>query len=146
MTKRFQRVADWPRLLNEHIMQSQAAYLEGGLRWGEFDCCTFAFDWVARITDLDPMAEYRGRYETREEAIRALWGHGDKTLFGALVRVFGDPVSPAQAQRGDIAFRDDEGGAIGIIHTIGARQIGIFLGDDGFTIVEVKNIDHAFIV
>lgn len=146
MTKRFQRVADWPRQLNDHIVKSQADYLESGLRWGAFDCCTFAFDWVARITDLDPMAEYRGRYETREEAIRALWGNGDKTLFGALVRVFGDPVPAAMAQRGDLAFRDDDGGAIGIMHTVGARQIAIFLGEEGFSIVDIKDIDHAFVV
>jgi len=50
-----------------------AEYLDritGGFRWGERDCCCFAFDWVRDRTGLDPMQPWRGTYSDQKSAIR----------------------------------------------------------------------------
>ncbi len=50
-----------------------ADYLEkniGRFRWGQRDCCCFAFDWVRDRTGLDPMEPWRGTYSDQKSAIR----------------------------------------------------------------------------
>ena len=42
-----------------------------GFIWGEHDCIVFGANWVEHLTGRDPIAAYRGRYATEEEA-RAL--------------------------------------------------------------------------
>lgn len=148
MTQGFTRVAGWPRLLNQHLVESQRRYGDTGLQWGVFDCCTFAFDWVLAATGVDVMdladAPYRGRYDSREAALRLFWANGDKTLEGALARVFGDPVPPAQGRRGDIVFREDQDACLGVMITQGVHQAGVFLGEGGFMFVELGEIQSAF--
>ena len=129
--------------MNEYLLQAQWRYQETGLVWGVFDCCTFAFDWVRLLTGVDPMADYRGRYASREEAIRLFWENGDLTLDGALARLLGEAVAPALSQRGDVAYRAEEK-AVGIMIAQGARQRGLFLGDSGLAALEMNAVTCAF--
>lgn len=45
-------------------------------RWGEADCCTSACDVFNILHGLDPMAEYRGRYDSQASALRIIARHG----------------------------------------------------------------------
>jgi hypothetical protein len=149
MTLEFARVDNWQRLLNEHLIESQRLYNEHGLKWGVFDCCTFAFDWVEKITGVDvmglPGSEYRGQYVSAETAIRLFWKNEDKTLEGALLRVFGEPVPAAMGRRGDIVLWREEGApCLGIMVTQGAHQCGVFLGENGFIFVGLREIESAY--
>lgn len=138
-----QRSIDWQRVLNAHVVAAQEAYGKDGLRWGVFDCCTFAFDWVFAATGVDPMADYRGEYASEIEAREALRATGHATLEGALTATFGEPIAPATARRGDLVFRKTEK-AVGIVITQGARQVGLFLGEAGFSALPMRDCDLAF--
>lgn len=136
------RPANWPRLLNEYIVQAQARYREIGFKPGEFDCCTFAAGWVRLMTGVDHLAEYRGKYSTETEG-RALIESVDGSLLEALTKRLGEPVHPSMAQRGDIALRVNDG-ACGIYFTSGVRMLAVFLGEGGFVLHRIKDTDHAF--
>lgn len=45
-------------------------------QWGRLDCCMFAGDWIAACTDKDPMAPYRGIYDTPLQARRLIRQRG----------------------------------------------------------------------
>lgn len=137
------RVSDWQRRLNAHLIEWQRLYAERGVQWGEVDCCLFAAGWVMSATGVDPMADYRGEYASQDEALARLRATGDGTLIGALTRLFGDPVHPASARRGDIVFRKADR-SVGVVVTIGARQAGMFLGEGGFAEVSMRDCDMGF--
>jgi len=44
--------------------------------WGVCDCCTFALDWVVEQRGVDPMAAFRGRYDSRHSAAQVLQASG----------------------------------------------------------------------
>jgi hypothetical protein len=135
------RKPGWPRLLNEFLIAAQDRYRRVGFTWGREDCIHFAGDWVQRLTGDDPIADYRGRYSTAAEAF-ALLAELDGTLYDALVKRFGDPVHPAKAMRGDLAYIAPD--KCGIMFTSGARMMGLFLGEGGFVLHRARDIDHAF--
>ena len=137
------RQRDWQQRLNAYLIAAQARYAETGLDWGRFDCCTFACDWVVEATGVDPMADYRGRYASKDEALAMLRANEDGTLEAAYRRRFGDAVAPALLQRGDLAFRKAEKAA-GIVITSGARQAAVFLGENGFATMRMRDVDFGF--
>jgi hypothetical protein len=106
------------------------------------NCATFAGEWVLRVTGTDPLEGYRGRAETEAEAM-VLLSDLDRTLYEALRKRFGDPLHPARAQRGDIAYRKAER-ACGIYLTSGARMLALFLTDGGFAMHRARETDWAF--
>jgi hypothetical protein len=136
------RVSGWQRKLSEYIIASQDKYKREGFGYDRTHCVTFAGDWVQILTGIDPIADYRGQYTTEEEA-KALLEQLDGTLYQALQKRFGDPVHPAKAQRGDIAYREAEK-MCGIYFTSGARTVALFLGEGGFTLRRARETDHAF--
>lgn len=137
------RKPDWPRLLNEYIAGAQARYEKDGFAWGRFDCCTFAFGWVETCTGDDPMADYRGVYDTEREARAALRKNGGGTLVKACRRYFGAPVAASFAQRGDIVYRKKEK-CVGIVFTSGAKMQAAFLSEGGFSVLPATECDYAF--
>lgn len=108
------RLEDWPQRLEALIQAAENV----PSKWGERDCCLFAADVVLALTDVDPAAEFRGKYHDA-------WGAG-----GVLRRILGVPagsrarwfaliedaakkicefygfaqIPVAQARRGDIVF------------------------------------------
>lgn len=130
------RPAGWPRMLSEYVIGAQERYKRDGFAWGTFDCCTFTAAWVEMMTGEDKLAEFRGKYSTREEAF-ALAG-GD--LKAALERKLGPSVPMAHAQRGDVVLFGD---AVGLAFTSG-RMYALFLGDGGFTMYRAEECDCAF--
>lgn len=100
------RLPDWETRL--------AAYLEPlrlrAFAWGRHDCCTFAAGAVLAMTDVDPIAEFRGRYSTPRGSVRALRKFGAGDLTATLDAKF-ERVPAALAHRGDIVM---SGGLLGI--------------------------------
>lgn len=137
------RVVGWQRALNVFLLEWQGIYKERGFVPGATDCAHFAADWALRLTGDDPLADYRGRYTTRE-AGDALLAELDGSLLQALEKRFGAPIPPARAQRGDLAYKHDVG--IGIYFTSGARMVALFLGEGGFVMHRALDTDHAFAV
>ena len=136
------RVIGWQSKLSEYLIAAQDKYKREGFGYDRTHCVTFAGDWVQILTGVDPIADYRGQYTTEAEAM-ALLEQLDVTLYQALQKRFGDPVHPAKAQRGDIAYRESEK-MCGIFFTAGARMEALFLVDGGFARYRVRHIDHAF--
>lgn len=137
------RVIGWQRALNVFLLEWQERYKQTGFVPGATDCAHFAGDWVLRLTGVDPLADYRGRYVTRE-AGEAMLAELDGSLLAALEKRFGAPIASAKAHRGDLAYKHDVG--IGIYFTSGARMVALFLGEGGFVMHRAADTDHAFAV
>lgn len=136
------RVANWPTLLNAHITKSVRQFKKTGIVWGEFDCCTYAFDWVFLATGVDYMADFRGHYKTEKGAFRALRDIGSGDLLSTVSdRMERKPA--AFAQRGDLAFHDDDR-ALGIFIAAGGRCHAAFMSDEGFATAEAIKVSHGF--
>lgn len=135
------RVEGWQRKLNLYLQDVQRRYVGGGLQWGVLDCAHYAGDWVQILTGVDPIADLRGTYSTEAGAVEILAAEGG--LRAALVSRLGDPVNPARATRGDVAYREDET-ALGIYLTSGVQMRALFLGRGGFTMHRLRDTDLAF--
>ena len=140
MTK---KVVDWSPKLNAYINQASHRYNETGFVWGEFDCCTFAFDWVKIATGVDPMAAFRGKYSTQRGAAMALRRYGSGTLLKTVKDKFGGACNTAHAMRGDLAWRQHEG-CLGIFVTRQCRSEALFLHDTGFGYLRASEIQFGF--
>ncbi len=138
-----EKCADWPRQLNLYLAEAQHRYAKTGLKWGEFDCCTFAFDWVLRCTGEDPMADYRGAYKTKKEALEVLRDKGGGTLLSACKQYFGKPVKGPSGHRGDVAYLKSEK-ACGIFVTRGSLMAAVFLGEGGLVSAKAHDAAWAF--
>lgn len=137
------RIDGWPRALNEYIVGAQEQFKAQGFAYGAFDCVHFAAGWVERLTGVDPLAAYRGRYDSKESG-EVLLAELDGTLLQALEQRFGPPLHPAHAMRGDVAYLDGVG--CGIYFTSGTRMLALFLGDGGFVMHRASETTHAFAV
>lgn len=60
--------------------QSLKMYLESASavkwQWGSHDCCTFGSGWVRLQTGIDPLAEFRGAYNSAAQASRLIAANG----------------------------------------------------------------------
>jgi len=137
------RRKDWRPALNNYLQSSNDRFKKTGLVWGKFDCCTFAMDWVERMTGVDPMADFRGKYSTKAGALQALKDIGAGTLLSTARERLGKTVHPSHAHRGDICYRRAER-CLGIIITRGTLTMGAFLHDKGIVGLTYRNLDHAF--
>lgn len=104
---------DWPERLVAVVQQAQAR----PFRWGEHDCALFVADCVKAMTGVDVAEGLRGSYQDRPGAIRRLAERfAVLDLRGLGTRLFGAPIAPALAQRGDVALVMLEGqGSAGVV-------------------------------
>ena len=63
-----QRRSDWQLVLDEFFRANQHRRFE----YGKWDCCLFVSDAIVAMTGVDLAAAYRGRYSTRDGAMRAI--------------------------------------------------------------------------
>ena len=68
--------------------------------YGSHDCCLFAANVLQRLTGVDFMPEFRGRYQSPRAAVQLIRAHGG--LRNILRQKFGAPVPVQQARRGDV--------------------------------------------
>ena len=88
------RRPDWPIRLNEYIVSTR----DKKFRYGRHDCTTFISGAVKAMTGVDPMAEFRGKYASKESANVALKEIGSGNLYRTLVKKLGKPVAGAHGR------------------------------------------------
>lgn len=106
--------------------------------WQSANCCQFSAD-IARCWGVDIEVP---DCETVDDAAEWIRGHGAKSLYHYLVKLFGMPVAPLQAKRGFIAYRKGQGlkgSAIGAIE----RKV-LFVGDKGLIELPLSACAGAF--
>lgn len=135
---RVRRREDWPERLAEWV----AGALRKPFAWGRHDCALAAADCVLAMTGEDLAAEYRGRYEDRAGALRALAEIAGGGVEEAAQKALGPALAnPLMAQRGDVAMVETaEGPALGICL---GREIAV-AGPDGLAMVEITAARKAW--
>lgn len=115
----YERYEDWPEKLEGFLRAAQAkAFVRGS-----WDCALFAVAAGEAMTGIDFGADYRARYETREEADDLIAANGHADLLTLADSVLGSRLAGVMlAQRGDIvAFETPEGFALGVVDLSGRR-------------------------
>ena len=131
------RKLDWPNRLNKYFLSVKNERFDDE-NYGTFNCAIFTGGAVKAITGIDHLAEFTGKYRTKEEADVILKTIGNGSLLKTIRKKFGPPVHGAFGQRGDIAWYD---GACGII--IGSTAL--FIRDvHGFGTAKISKIKWAF--
>lgn len=106
------RFEEWPLALARYIESVR----QRPFAWGRHDCALMAADAIAAMTGVDLAADLRGSYDSAESAavvMRSRYGVDDVASVAG--RLFGDPITPRLAQRGDLLLLDGEHGpALGI--------------------------------
>lgn len=123
------RASDWETRLGEYIASKRGE----PFAWGANDCCTFSAGAVEALTGVDPMPEYRGKYDTALGSARVL---GGKTLEEVLDEKFAH-VPIGFAQRGDLVLVGD---CVGVV----AGDYAWFVSDDGLERVKRDLWDKAW--
>lgn len=106
--------------MNKQIADCLIPYLKAQrnakFEWGVNDCCLFASSCVHVVTGFDPMASWRGKYQTEQGAMRLLKKHGGGSIKTAFTRVFGEFKPRLNANSGDLVLIDTElGDALGVL-------------------------------
>lgn len=135
---KIKRLPDW----RSHLV----AYLNDAARRpmipGVHDCALFAAGGVQAVCGVDPVADWRGGYDSIPDGIRALRAQGvrDHVAFAGMMF----PAVPvAMAQVGDIAaVSTDDGMALGIVQ----GEMIYVLQPDGLGLVPLLTASTAFAV
>ena len=128
---RLHRVQDWPLRLNAWLDSVR----EKPFAWGTHDCVLGAADAIRMMTEEDPAASFRGRYDSRMGAARFLAQYGG--LEEAVTAVLGAPLEgPRLAGRGDVVLVEGgEGLTLAVV--IGAAAVAP--GPEGATFVPMRD-------
>lgn len=120
-----QRYQDWPERLEAFFREAQ----DKPFARGAWDCALFAVAGCIAITGQDFGADFRGLYETREEADAMIEEGGHADLVALANDVLGAPLAAVMlAQRGDVvAFSTPEGYALGIVDLTGMKFAAVSL-------------------
>lgn len=113
------RIPAWEDALVNYIAIKRHEPFEYGVN----DCCLFAAGAVIEVTGEDPMAEFRGKYDSLKGSLKVIKEIGAGTLEETLDSKFPE-VGIGHAQRGDLAFFD---GSVGVV----MGGFAYFASDDG---------------
>ena len=113
------RISTWQDALSDYIAIKRHEPFEYGVN----DCCLFAAGAVEAITGQDPMAEFRGEYNSLKTSLKVIKEIGAGTLEATMDVKFPE-VEIGLAQRGDLAFFDD---SVGVV----MGGFAYFVSDDG---------------
>ena len=131
------RKQNWDVILNNYIESIK----DVEFKWGECDCCTFAANFVQKITGIDPIPEFRGHYTTSYGSKRALIKYGKGTLLETMDSKF-KKIRPSFCKRGDLVLHIfDTGEATGIC--LGKNAVFKTL-DKGIVLVPMKIIKYTW--
>ena len=94
--------------------------------WGQHDCLTFACDCVRALTGSDPMADWRGQYNSRAKAHRILSEGGGpfEMIDRHMVDCGGQKAPSLHAKRGDVIFTQQMGAGNLVMVCQGALMVG----------------------
>lgn len=116
------RFEDWPTLLDQFLLERKSEPFV----WGKNDCCLFACDAVLRMTGIDLAKDFRGKYDSQLDAMKAIKKFGAKSV-GDLADTIASKhgivsLVSTYAQRGDVALLDLEyGESLGIVSLNGCE-------------------------
>lgn len=113
------RISAWEDALVNYILIKRHEPFEYGVN----DCCIFISGAVLEMTGEDPMAEFRGKYDSLKTSIKVIKEIGAGTLEATLDGKFPE-VAISYAHRGDLAFFD---GSVGVV----MGDFAYFASDDG---------------
>lgn len=117
-------------------------------RYGSWDCCLFVADAIEAMTGVDLAAPFRGTYEDRAGASRAMkyCGAADvAVLVGKVASEHDMPVVLApQAQRGDMVLvrRGKRSYSLGIMGLRGRDVVIPFA--EGLRLIHLSNVVRAW--
>ena len=121
------RLPGWQSALDRFL----AAQRETRFQYGVWDCCLFACDAIEVMTGVDVAAQFRGRYQSRTQALRAIRGYSGE----ASVRAVAERVTEAyampqvhilRARRGDVVLiRQPRDYSLGIVALNGTDVITV---------------------
>lgn len=137
------RYSNWParlgRFLDEVCQQE--------FKWGEHDCALFACGCIEAMTGIDLARDFRGEYNTRAGAARAMRqfaGKGLEAVVEKRTAAYGmREVDVRFAQRGDVVLLETKlGPALGIVHLNGVAAV--FAAPEGLTFVHTHACRRAW--
>jgi hypothetical protein len=105
----------------EALHRYVASHMRTPFAWDGHCCVIHAADAVLAQTGVDKLAAYRGRWKTARGAARLLTRLGGME---AAVSTVLTPVSPAMAQRGDVAGWRDQHGRVQLAIIEGETLVG----------------------
>ena len=129
-----ERISTWESALSEYINAKRHEPFEYGVN----DCCLFAAGAVEAMTGVDPVPEFRGKYDSLKGSIQALKEIGNGDLESTLDGKF-QSIEIGIAHRGDLAFHE---GSVGIV----AGSFAWFVSDDGLERIPLSMWDKAWSV
>lgn len=95
------RREDWPSRLAAAIEDAR----DKPFRWGSHDCGLFAGACVQAMTDVDPVAEFRGQYDDEDGARATMLAIAGGGLRAVWYRALGPAMNNVRmARRGDVAL------------------------------------------
>lgn len=111
------RLDRWDMRLMECVQAAQTKPFE----WGSHDCVTFAADCVRAMTGCDPLKGVEP-WGDAKGALRAIQARGG--LSDAITSLFGEPIPPAMARRGDVGMTDGDVTGFGLLVCCGDVWVG----------------------
>lgn len=137
------RLPDWETRLHAALITRTSTHFE----WGTHDCALFACDCVLAMTGVDIADWFRGKYRSRNGALRIMrkftGGYGLDSLaekIAAQHRIH--EVKMTEAKRGDIVLVDANGPTLGIVSLDGIR--GYAASPQGLTEFRVLSARRAW--
>jgi hypothetical protein len=118
--------------------------------WGVDDCVLFAANPINRVLGYDPVADWRGTYDSRETAQEAIGDLGLAYAFRSVAKRWGwKRIAPADALPGDpglLKLRTVDGAAV--LTTAICRASGWFVmrSDTGYVAMKAERIRLAWSV
>ncbi|ABF42158.1 conserved hypothetical protein [Candidatus Koribacter versatilis Ellin345] len=138
------RLQGWPEELARFLRERAAV----PFAWGKNDCALFACDAVMAITGVDMAADFRGRYNTKAgatKAIRRFAGGGlDQLADKIAAQQALMEVTKLNAQRGDVVLFDTAigGPTLGIVGLHGHMVHSV--GPDGDVVLPLRCCRRAW--
>jgi len=106
-------------------------------KWGTWDCCIFAADCVLAMTGEDKLVDFRGAYDSKYTAAKALREIGSGTLDKTLSDHLGDTIASHRAWRGDLTIHKNNVGVCVGTHAF-------FVSEKGFMSIPMRDIEKVY--
>lgn len=136
----------WESLLADFVLSSRSC----DFRWGKFDCCSMPCEAALKITGIDPLAHFRGRYKSERGAAGIiLRAGGFVRLIEKIMSDVGAPeVAVNFARRGDILLVTDtevvEPGFDAMLALCLGSDMGFVSRDCGFCLLPFARASRAW--
>ena len=121
------RLPGWQGALDGFL----TAHRETRFEYGAWDCCLFACDAIQVMTGVDVAVQFRGRYHSRTEALRAIRDYAGspsvRAAAGRVTEAYAMPqVDILRARRGDVMLiRRPRDYSLGIVALNGTDVITV---------------------